>query len=84
VVCIIIVSDDCSSSVVRVLCGLFCRSLMLHLMFLVVPVVVFVSTLFCLNTKCVIHDLKKNIKMNHLHLFVLKCLIAAMFETGLS
>jgi hypothetical protein len=62
VVCIIIVSDDCPPFVVRVLCGLFCRSLMLHLMFLVVPVVVFISTLFCLNTKRVIHDLEKKRK----------------------
>jgi hypothetical protein len=53
----------CPSSIIRVLGGLFHWSLVLHLLFLVVLVVVLVcvSTLFYLNIKRVMHDLKKYI-----------------------
>jgi hypothetical protein len=54
------------SSVLGVLGGLLCRSLVLHLLFLVVAEVVLVSvtTFFYLNTKHVMHDLKKiNVKL---------------------
>jgi cell division protein FtsX len=63
VVCIIFVLGGCPSSIIGVLGGLFRRSLVLHVLFLVVPMVVLVSvlTLFYLNMKRVMHDFEKNI-----------------------
>jgi hypothetical protein len=63
VVCIIFVLGGWPSSIIGVLGGLFHRSLVLHVLFLVVPMMVLVSvlTLFYLNMKRVMHDFEKNI-----------------------
>jgi uncharacterized membrane protein len=64
-VCIIFVLGGYPSTIIGVLGGLFHRSLVLHVLFLIALVVVLVSvsTLFYLNMKHGMHDLEKSVRL---------------------